>query len=328
MSTTTAPGPGADVYDYLHTIAARNSKTVRRVVVAPLSDPGSYFSAHVTIEYATGRSDELFFKDLSRSYRPKEDLGARRDREVHVYRNLLADAGLGTAALVDVRQDPVTGQYWLLLEGLPGTIIEDANDRLGVEAVSWLGRMQGHFVSRAADLIDDGYLIQHDYGFFRAPLEKGMLQVEYLAPDSSHQFRALAATYDAVAELLANQPRTLVHGGFIPWHIIVDTTVPQPRISAVDWELAAAGSPLFDLAYFTHWANPDARTSMYAAYRLAAEAHGVPLPPGDEMRRIMAGFRLYRTVAWLSQSSDHGFSPTKVAKLVRRASRLSDDLLA
>ncbi|MBT8250105.1 MAG: aminoglycoside phosphotransferase family protein [Acidimicrobiia bacterium] len=323
MKTIASYPDTRDLHRYLNRRASRSNDAVKEVSVTPVANPGSYFSARIAVEYRGGRSERLFFKDLSHSYKSKDDITARRDREIHVYRDILEDLDLGTAALVDIHNDDANGRCWLFLEDLTGTIIQDANDDLGFLAASWLAALQGSFLDRAEQLVSDEHLVQHNAAFFAAPVENALGQVRDRAPNSGAQLSEICSTYEEVIDLLAGQPRTLVHGGFIPWHVIVDTATSPPRVSAIDWELAAAGSPLYDLAYFSHWANPQAQERMYAAYRTAAVANGVIVPSDTDMRQILAAVKLYRTIAWLAQSAAQNYSATKVAKLVRRAARLS-----
>ncbi len=324
MKTITAYADSRDLYTFLNRLASRGNDVVKEVTVTPVANPGSYFSARIAVEYHGGRCERLFFKDLSHSYKSKGDIAARRHREIHVYRDILEDLNLGTAALVDVHRHEPSGRFWLFLEDLTGTIIQDANDHLGVLAASWLARLQGFFLECAEQLGSDEHLVQHNAAFFGAPVEKALDQVRDRAPESVRELSEVCRAYGDVVDLLAGQPRTLVHGGFIPWHVIVDTTTSPPRVSAVDWELAAAGSPLYDLAYFAHWADPQAQDKMYAAYRTAAAGNGVVVPNDAEMRQILAAVRLYRTITWLAQSAEQNFSANKMAKLVRRAARLRD----
>ncbi len=46
-------------------------------------------------------------------------------------------------------------------------------------------------------------------------------------------------------------PPTLIHGSFRPYHIIVSGESQLMRVCACDWERAAFGAPLYDLAYLT-----------------------------------------------------------------------------
>lgn len=297
---------------------------VEQVTIVPFPHLGSYFCATVSITHVDGTSHEMFFKDLSLPFRAKDDVSGRRDRELHVYEDLLAGGRLGTAELIHTHRDPEADRCWLFLERLEGTTIEDPNDELGLEAAAWLGQLQSHFLPHVERLSRDEYLVQHNAAFFSAQLDRAKHEVAASVPSSADTFAKLFGSYDAVIELLADQPCNLVHGGYIPWHVIVNRSLDPVRVMAIDWELAAVGSPLYDLAYFTDGAEIGAQDRMYAAYRSAAIENGVPVVSDGEMRRIMDAFRLHRTVEWLSHSVAREFSEKKVAKLIARAARLME----
>ncbi len=95
---------------------------------------------------------------------------------------------------------------------------------------------------------------------------------------------------------------------------MVDEHREPVRVCVIDWELAARGATLCDLAYFTDGADPEIRGPIIDAYREAAALHGVPVP--DDPAHVMACFRLHRVVDWLSRAVEKGFSPKKTTRLV------------
>jgi thiamine kinase-like enzyme len=89
----------------------------------------------------------------------------------------------------------------------------------------------------------------------------------------------LAARHEAVVEALLALPRTVVHGEFYASNVLVaaadDASDSDPtrlggksdaRVAPVDWELAAAGPGLTDLAALVSgWGDAD-RRALVAAY--------------------------------------------------------------
>jgi len=57
----------------------------------------SYAADVVTVRLESGEELSLFRKDFGGSRLPKDEPGRQRDRELYVYRELLAGANLGTA---------------------------------------------------------------------------------------------------------------------------------------------------------------------------------------------------------------------------------------
>jgi aminoglycoside phosphotransferase (APT) family kinase protein len=279
---------------------------------------GSYDCETLTVEVRGGEPLVLFFKDFGFSRLSKDDRELRRARELRVYRELLAHAGLGTPHYHGSLWDGAHGRYWLLLERVSGTVVEEVDLRFGPRAAAWLARMQGHFLRRRERLDGCDFLIRHDAAFFRSKAEAALRDVERLSPASAPALAALVGRYDRVIELLAAQPQSLVHGGYIPWHILVD----GDRVCAVDWELAAVGSTLYDLAFFTDGLGSPLRERILESYRAAASEHDVPVPDHPERTHVIDCIRLHRVLDWLARSVEKGFSEEKVAALVGQAEKL------
>ena len=182
--------------------------------------------------------------------------------------------------------------------------------------------MQGHFLHHPDNLGRCDFLIRHDAAFFRSKAESARRDVARLSPSSAPRLAAVVERYDRAIELMASQPRSLVHGGYIPWHILVDGDREPARVCAVDWELAALGATLYDLAFFTDGVASPLRERIWEAYRAAASEHHVPVPDPPEMQQVIDCFRLHRVFDWLSRSVEKGFPEEKVAALVGQAQAL------
>src|SRR5438046_2303028 len=86
------------------------------------SDHSSSYPADVvTVRLTGGEVFRLFLKDFGSSGLPKDEPGRQRDRELRVYRELLAGAGLGTAGYHGSAWDESDGRFWLFLEFVGGT---------------------------------------------------------------------------------------------------------------------------------------------------------------------------------------------------------------
>src|SRR5207302_1094009 len=123
------------------------------------------------------------------------------------------------------------------------------------------------------------------------------------------QLDRLADRYDRVAAHLAALAPTVIHGEFYASNILVRDGPPTgppphppagPRICPVDWEMAAVGPGLLDLATLTagDWTD-EQRAAMVAAYRQALADAGVPLPPPADMWESLDHCRLHLAVQWL-----------------------------
>lgn len=287
----------------------------------PVREIGSYDCHVLTVRLADGRRRRFFLKDFATTRRSKDDPELRRARELAVYRDLLARADQGTPRYHGSEWDEQNGRFWLLLEAVEGVVIRDHNEAHGVLTAAWLARMQGFFVRHPQDLRRCVHLVTHDEGFFISKAEAALRDVAHIAPDCVARLGSLVDRYDRVVELMATQPRTLVHGGYLPGHLLVDQHRDPVRVCPVDWELAGLGPTLFDLASFTDGAEPEARRQMWDAYRQAATEHGVPLAEPEEMRAVVDGLGIHRIFDWLSRSVEKGFPAAKVEALVELAER-------
>src|SRR5205823_228814 len=80
-----------------------------------------YAAEVLTVRLDSGAAFRVFLKNFGLSARPKDGPRQRREREVRVYRELLAGAGLGTAGYYGSVLDEARGRLWLLLEYVDGT---------------------------------------------------------------------------------------------------------------------------------------------------------------------------------------------------------------
>jgi Phosphotransferase enzyme family len=288
------------------------------------SDHSSSYPADVvTVRLAGGAAFRLFLKDFGSSELPKDEPGRQRDRELRVYRELLAGAGLGTARyLGSVRDDP-QGRFWLLLEFVGGTPLAYCEFEHWVEAAGRLGRLHGHFAGQAERLRSCDFLARHDADFFRSKARLALDAVAAVAPALAGRMDRVLSGYDRCVAVMVGQPPTLVHGAYKPRHILVDLGSRPRRVCPVDWELTALGSGFYDLAFLAYGFEPPSLDCLLEAYRGEARAHGLPLPDRDGMRHVVDCFRLHRVLKALAGARVRNLPAGGVAKLVESAERLS-----
>jgi hypothetical protein len=288
---------------------------------------GSYDCDEITVHLADGRALGLFLKDYGFSRKSKDCREQRRERELSVYRDLFARAHLGTAEYYGSHWDREQEKFWLFLELVEGVVIKDHHVDQGVLAAGWLGRMQGFFIQHPDYLSGERYLIVHDANFFRSRAEMALRDVAHIAPGSASRLARLVDGYEPLIQVMAAQPQTLVHGAYIPWHIMLDTSCEPVRVCPVDWESVALGATLYDLAIFTDGVESPTRERIWDAYVNVAAQFGVPVPDRPQMRTVIDCFRLHRIFDWLSRGVEKQFSQKKVASLIDQAERLGQLLL-
>ena len=81
--------------------------------------------------------------------------------------------------------------------------------------------------------------------------------------------RPCRALLDATARrspLSRSFPRTFVHGELYPSNVLVVRDDRHPRVCPIDWEMAAIGPGLIDLAALVGGWDPPERERLVAAY--------------------------------------------------------------
>src|SRR6187402_1897524 len=109
--------------------------------------------------------------------------------------------------------------------------------------------MQAYFAQHS-DLTDCDYLVRHNIEFFISIFEAAIHTLPRLPPSLAHRLTAVLRTYNGLIKVMSQQPKTVVHGSYRPQNILVNPNAKEPTYCPIDWELAGAGSALYDVAVF------------------------------------------------------------------------------
>ena len=226
-------------------------------------------------------------------------------REIVVYRDLLAPAGLGTPTFYGASVEPERDRYRLLLERVAGVELYQVGElALWQAAARWLAGLHARFEAdeRVRGALG-GRLIRYDAGFYRRWMTRASAFAERGDAARRRQLRWLAGRYERVVDLLTALPTTLLHGELYASNVLVQESAAGIRVAPVDWEMAAVGPGLVDLAALTAggWSSED-RAAIARAYDEAR-----PLPrtsTWEEFPRTLEYCRLHLAVQWLGWSSD------------------------
>jgi aminoglycoside phosphotransferase (APT) family kinase protein len=302
-------------------------RPVTKVERKPAVASSSYESYVVSAGLAGGRALRLFLKDYGTSRRPRRDRRARRERELRVYRELLPDADLATARHLGEVWDDDAGRHWLLLEHVEGPVVRDLDLEHWAAPLEWLGQMHARFAGAWDRSPAPAFLASHDERFFRREADEALAAIMRCAPRLGRRMETVRERFERVLPVLAAEPHTLIHGAFVPANVIVAPGEP-PRICPVDWELAAVGSPFYDVACFCDGFESPALDGMLAAYGRGALAGGLALRPGPELLGAIDCFRLQRVMGWLAVAVEKRYADEDLERLVSRGEALSAPLEA
>jgi aminoglycoside phosphotransferase (APT) family kinase protein len=177
---------------------------------------------------------------------------------------------------------------------------------LWARAAAWIGRFHAGFTpARAQRLASRVRVLIHDEEFYWTWLYRA---VRFTAAHTARRrlLEDIGRGYGAIVARLLALPRTLIHGEFYASNVLVSFDTAAVRVCPVDWEMAALGPGLIDLAALvTGWAGAE-RETIEGAYLAAAPALGAAY--GEGTRHCFAAdldcCRLYLAVRMLGWSDD------------------------
>jgi aminoglycoside phosphotransferase (APT) family kinase protein len=218
------------------------------------------------------------------------------EREPAVYGALLTRAPAGPPELFGSLLEP--DRSWLFVEWVEGRELFQVGERgLWEEAARWLARFHVALAPQRERHRREARLLDHGAAFYRRWMERAR---EFADAGDAAKIEWLAARHEQVVDSLLSLPRTVLHGEFYASNVLVaadfgHTPLGQKsdaRVAPVDWELAAVGPGLTDLAaLLSGWPEAD-RQALAAAY--AAEP-GVP----EFSERDFDFARLQVAIQWL-----------------------------
>jgi hypothetical protein len=236
--------------------------SVRRIADfdrAPSEYHSSFAVEELGVRLDDGRVFDIVFKDVSpqglseaaRAAKPVFLYNPRR--EIRMYLDVLNSGRLGTALCYGAVESPESGRYWLFLEKVAGMELYQVGAfNVWRHAAAWLAGLHSAFAPRVASLQQTIPLLKYDGSFFQLWPERAVAFVGKVAPsEARRRLVRIAAGYDRVVECLTSLPVTLIHGEFYASNVLIQQSPTGLRICPVDWEMAAVGPSMIDLAALT-----------------------------------------------------------------------------
>ena len=154
-------------------------------------------------------------------------------REVLIYRRLLAGERFGAPALYASVHDEARERFWLFVEDLGDSTLEDGDVEDWLSAARWLAALHGSYSGREDELRSLGCLGEHGLRFYRTLAAKARQNLTLAgAAEALARFEELMSGYESIVAELVGRPRTLVHGDLGPHNLALQ---PGGRIRPVDW---------------------------------------------------------------------------------------------
>jgi aminoglycoside phosphotransferase (APT) family kinase protein len=167
--------------------------------------------------------------------------------------------------------------------------------------------------------------VDHSAAWFRGWHERALAALSRSGDARAPALQRALDRYEEVIEALTALPRTFLHGEFYPSNVLVIAEPPPVRVYPVDWEMAAVGSGLVDLAALVGGWDAGERRRLVAAYEEAyAQAGGEPIP--GELVLGLLRCRLHLALQWLGWSPEWRPPPEHAHDWVGEALAISEEL--
>lgn len=288
----------------------------------------SFALEELDVELEDGERLALIFKDLgekalsdsARTVKPPFLRNPRR--ELEVYASVLGPADLGTAECFGAHVEPAAGRYWLFIERVAAVRIFEVGERSTWEYVAgWLARAHRRLASRRPRT---GSLLRYDAEFFRMWPGRALRSAD-LDESVRRRLAEVAAGYEAVVDRLVRLPRTVIHGEFYASNVLVDDPEAPRRVCPVDWEQAAVGPGLIDLAAHAggRWGRDDRAAIARAYWEALADGEAAA---ADTFGRDLELCRLHLAFQWLGWAESWSPPADHVYDWAAEALRLADEL--
>jgi len=274
----------------------------------PFAYTSSFVLEELDVQLDDGTELALLLKDLSpsallessRAVKPVILYDPRR--EIETYRTILAHLGLGTAVCFATFADDHAERYWLVLEKVSGVELYQVGDvRLWQDAARWLADLHTRGAAITDAVAEAAHLLRYSAPSYRGWMKRAVVQA--FEPSTRDALEWLAERHEQVVERLVALPRTFLHGECYASNVLVVVGDGSPRVCPVDWEMAALGPGLMDLAALSsgRW-TPHDRHGLVDAYRQAFEELSGQRQPPDELDTALECCRLQVAVQWLGWS--------------------------
>jgi hypothetical protein len=290
------------------------TRRVRKLTRRPSNYRSSFPLEELEVLLDEGAELPLIFKNLALQSLPETVRRSKPEfvwspfREIEVYRTILAGQCLGTATYYGAVVNRAADRYWLFLEKVPGRELSKVGEMAAWQhAARWLAALHSRFAGQTESLACESHLLRCDRRFFRRWMRRAQIIQRVAKPAASRTdwHEHFAKPYEQVVDRLTALPVTLIHGEFYPSNVLVQGMGDRVRVCPVDWEMAAIGTGLIDLAALTagKWSDEE-RAALALAYYDELARNSRSVMPLSELMEALDYCRLHLAVQWLGWSAD------------------------
>lgn len=308
----------AELQQALAEIFAAHHHAPRRIVRLE-RETSAYHSSfpleELTVWFAEGEPLHLIFKNLNPRALSTAARAAKPTflddplREIELYRNVLDSHLLGTAICYGSIVDAPAERFWLFLEKVQGRELYQVGEfDIWRQVARWLAHLHFRFAdANALPPMAVSRLCRYDAPYYERWLERAISHRDPAAKGNLAEERALllqiAKWYPQVVRELTALPTWLIHGEFYASNVIVQGTLPSLRVCPVDWERAALGPGLIDLAALVagDWTELQKR-DLALQYLAELKTCGIEASQPEEFLHELRLCRLHLAVQWLGWS--------------------------
>jgi aminoglycoside phosphotransferase (APT) family kinase protein len=288
---------------------------------APCRFSTLYPAEVVTVKLNSGATRRFFVKHLGDEQADHPDK-ERRDREVRVYGELLAERHLPVPRVYSWDRSPVAGRRELVLEYVNDLTLRYQDLAHWIVAARALGRLHRWFGARRERLRACDFLLRIDAGYAQRWYRRAVVTVQALNPELGRRLNRSAAGAAWAADLLGRVPATLVHNDLSPKNIIVERSSRPPRVHLLDWELAGIGCGGLDIVHLCHGLRRDEAERVWSAYR--EELAGTDMMPrlASQQESMLAACKLHKTLYRLAHAGGWSLPVETLEEWVAEVERL------
>jgi thiamine kinase-like enzyme len=296
----------------------------------------SFAMEELEIQLPDGQTLAIMFKDLAwqalEGQAPHVKPRFLYDplREIETYRTILHPHHFSVPTFYGADVDEASERYWLFLEYVPAWRLTHHEEQLWCQAARWVAEMHVRtaLLANLPELARRAHLLIYDSDFCQLWPERALA---YAAGNGIEQaglrtaFEHIAKHYGNVVEKLSALPQTFIHGEFVGSNVLVRATALGHQICPIDWEMAALGPSLLDLAALTigRW-TPAQKQALTSAYRSALPTGGPGDLEPDELMRELDFCELHLALQWLGWSATWTPRPQEAQDWAHEALRLAE----